>query len=485
MSTPRHSGASSSMRTPVPSKNTIPLESVDAQLPDRHGGILVPPSRDVYQAHHLHLLHALAAVHVPPCPPRVPNSHYQLRHHPGFPPPDQGDPLKQQLYRKEVYNGTNRIPILPRLAPINLGAILTKRLETGEDNAHAMKAICGMFGDRGTKIPISLDVAKLNELTADPELVELREEKQNQWLVSMRKLIWSDKADEVDTQRAVLSEIHQQLHGIVNKDNIIVGREKRALITAKRKKSLLRSFDPAVARIQRLCKSHWSHHVAYLACALEWLHPPNSDVNGWWSHWPGIFRRVEPLVADGLKAIDWLRWLTPAAHIPLASAHNVASAQPTSKVTSAAGQENIDPVSNSSSAAMNHGGMNVLEALHICVAESAEYFYWIHRRNSKDYAGLLQQTWINLRGERTGKSSVRDGWTVKTIQTHLEVRRNGYCIQYDIGDISWCATQNESSAVAAWANSRTGTPTNNTEEVIGPKRHSFKIIFTPVASGQS
>ncbi|KAJ6535402.1 hypothetical protein DFH09DRAFT_1091737 [Mycena vulgaris] len=47
--------------------------------------------------------------------------------------------------------------------------------------------------------------------------------------------------------------------------------------------------------LERLRKSHWSHHVAYLACTHEWLHPPNSDVNGWWSHWPAIFRRVEPL----------------------------------------------------------------------------------------------------------------------------------------------------------------------------------------------
>ncbi|KAF7335411.1 hypothetical protein MVEN_02193900 [Mycena venus] len=124
-----------------------------------------------------------------------------------------------------------------RLAVIDLGSILAERTETSAENTAAMKTIYGMSKGRDPNAPISLDISEINDLLADPELVEFREEKQ--------KLVDRIKTEEVklceleddaaNAQASLIQDLRAQVRILETKHNVIVSRETRMQVAAKRK----------------------------------------------------------------------------------------------------------------------------------------------------------------------------------------------------------------------------------------------------------
>ncbi|KAJ7176267.1 hypothetical protein C8R43DRAFT_1197899 [Mycena crocata] len=137
-----------------------------------------------------------------------------------------------------------------RLASIDLGAILAGRHEANEDNTNMMDQIRGMSKSRDANAPISLDVAELNELHADPELVEFRVKKVNlraELKEEITKRLSIDKDDDVAMalQNAVINDLRTAIRTIDRKHTAIITRETYALVAAKRKAY----FDEASYRV--------------------------------------------------------------------------------------------------------------------------------------------------------------------------------------------------------------------------------------------
>ncbi|KAJ7108591.1 hypothetical protein C8R44DRAFT_884651 [Mycena epipterygia] len=136
-----------------------------------------------------------------------------------------------------------------RLGVIDLGAILAGRLDSNEDNTRMMKAISGMSKDRDPNAPISLNALEMNDLYADPELVEFRREKAKVFeriKVETTKLISlpEGEQDAQDAQRQIILQLRTDIRNIDRKHGAIVSRENYALVALKRKKY----FDEASLR---------------------------------------------------------------------------------------------------------------------------------------------------------------------------------------------------------------------------------------------
>ncbi|KAJ7441082.1 hypothetical protein FB451DRAFT_1377387 [Mycena latifolia] len=126
-----------------------------------------------------------------------------------------------------------------RLAVIDLGAILAGRLEENEENVQLMKAACGMSKNRDPNAPISLDAEEMNELLADEELVQFREEKAKLFAQLKREiteLVRLITDEDKDAQRQVIRGIRTQIRDIDRKHGAIVTRETYALVKVKRAK---------------------------------------------------------------------------------------------------------------------------------------------------------------------------------------------------------------------------------------------------------
>ncbi|KAK7020388.1 hypothetical protein R3P38DRAFT_3272261 [Favolaschia claudopus] len=138
-----------------------------------------------------------------------------------------------------------------RLAAIDLGAILADRHETSPENMHAMKTVMGMSKGRDPNAPISLSVAEINELNADPELVQFRIERKQivarikQEEFELMRLLSQEDDEAFEAQQHLILDLRGQVRILDTKHNVIVSRETRAIVTDKRK----RYFADASRRI--------------------------------------------------------------------------------------------------------------------------------------------------------------------------------------------------------------------------------------------
>ncbi|KAF8210993.1 hypothetical protein K438DRAFT_2011414 [Mycena galopus ATCC 62051] len=124
-----------------------------------------------------------------------------------------------------------------RLAPIDLGSILTERLESSEENVLVMKALTGMSKDRDPNAPISLDAREENELLADEELVGLRVEKAKLRLrIEEARRLPDPTPEEETAAQDLIVQLVGQIRDLDRRHQGIVSRETRALILLKRKK---------------------------------------------------------------------------------------------------------------------------------------------------------------------------------------------------------------------------------------------------------
>ncbi|KAJ7850429.1 hypothetical protein B0H13DRAFT_1729339 [Mycena leptocephala] len=125
-----------------------------------------------------------------------------------------------------------------RLAPIDLGAILAERLDSSDDNVRLMKAVCGMSKGRDPNAPTSLDLKDMNELLAEPDLVELREQRQKilarikEEKTTLKTL--DEASEEIAAQEAVIRALVTDARALAHDHNVIVCREKYARLREKR-----------------------------------------------------------------------------------------------------------------------------------------------------------------------------------------------------------------------------------------------------------